>query len=136
MLTAVVAHPPRFGARVASFDASDAQKIQGVKYIVEVPNGVAVLAVSFWQAKKARDALKIVWDESQAFKRSSTYIMKMTPYHRATSPEATPGRPNAPSKGRLFMIGRKIGTVSSKMPTQSRNMPRMNSTVIIRNRIP
>jgi isoquinoline 1-oxidoreductase beta subunit len=26
MLTAVVAHPPRFGARVASFDASDAQK--------------------------------------------------------------------------------------------------------------
>jgi isoquinoline 1-oxidoreductase beta subunit len=75
LLTAVVAHPPRFGARVASFDASAAQKVQGVKYIVEVPNGVAVLAVSFWQAKKGRDALKIEWDESKAFKRSSADIM-------------------------------------------------------------
>ena len=76
LLTAVVAHPPRFGARVASFDASAAQKVQGVKYIVEVPNGVAVLAVSFWQAKKGRDALKIEWDESKAFKRSSADIME------------------------------------------------------------
>nr|MDQ6924324.1 xanthine dehydrogenase family protein molybdopterin-binding subunit [Pseudomonadota bacterium] len=75
LLTAVVAHPPRFGARVASFDASAAQKVQGVKYIVEVPNGVAVLAVSFWQAKKGRDALMIEWDESNAFRRSSADIM-------------------------------------------------------------
>ena len=75
LLTAVVAHPPRFGGRVASFDANAAQKVRGVKYIVEVPNGVAVLAVSFWQAKKGRDALKIEWDESQAFKRSSADIM-------------------------------------------------------------
>jgi isoquinoline 1-oxidoreductase beta subunit len=75
LLTAVVAHPPRFGARVASFDATAAQKVPGVKYIVEVPNGVAVLAVSFWQARKGRDALKIEWDESGAFKRSSSDIM-------------------------------------------------------------
>jgi isoquinoline 1-oxidoreductase beta subunit len=34
-----------------------------------------VLAVSFWQAKKGRDALKIEWDESKAFKRSSADIM-------------------------------------------------------------
>ena len=86
LLTAVVAHPPRFGARVASFDASAAQKVQGVKYIVEVPNGVAVLAVSFWQAKKGRDTLKIEWDESKAFKRSSTDIM--ADYKKLT---ATPG---------------------------------------------
>jgi isoquinoline 1-oxidoreductase beta subunit len=75
LLTAVVAHPPRFGARVASFDAAAAQKVPGVKYIVEVPNGVAVLAVSFWQAKTGRDALKIEWDESGAFKRSSSDVM-------------------------------------------------------------
>ena len=75
LLTAVVAHPPRFGAKVAKFDASEAAKVPGVKYVVEVPNGVAVLATSFWQAKKARDALKIEWDESAAFKRSSADIM-------------------------------------------------------------
>src|SRR6266704_3103731 len=87
LLTAVVAHPPRFGAKVAKFDASEAAKVPGVKYVVEVPNGVAVLATSFWQAKKARDALKIEWDESGAFKRSSADIM--ADYKKLA---ATPGR--------------------------------------------
>ena len=75
MLTAVVAHPPRFGATVTKFDATEASKVPGVKYVVEVPNGVAVLATTFWQAKKGRDALKIEWDESKAFKQSSGEIM-------------------------------------------------------------
>jgi isoquinoline 1-oxidoreductase beta subunit len=75
LLTAVVAHPPRFGAGVASFDADAARKVPGVKYVVGIPNGVAVLATSFWQAKKGREALKVEWDESQAFKRSSSDIM-------------------------------------------------------------
>ncbi len=71
MVTAVVLHPPRFGATVARFDASEAAKVPGVRYVVEVPNGVAVLATTFWQAKKARDVLKVEWDESAAFKQSS-----------------------------------------------------------------
>jgi isoquinoline 1-oxidoreductase subunit beta len=75
MLTAVVAHPPRFGAKVAKFNTDEAQKIPGVRYIVELPTGVAVLATSFWTAKKARDALKIEWDESTAFKGSSAELM-------------------------------------------------------------
>ena len=75
MLTAVVAHPPRFGAKVVKFNAEDAQKIPGVRYIVELPTGVAVLATSFWTAKKARDALKIEWDETDAFKGSSAELM-------------------------------------------------------------
>ena len=75
MLTAVVLHPPRFGATVAKFDAADAAKVAGVRYIVEVPNGVAVLASTFWQAKKARDLLKVDWDESAAFKRSSVDLV-------------------------------------------------------------
>ncbi len=75
MLTAVVAHPPRFGAKVTKFNTDAAQKIPGVRYIVELPTGVAVLATSFWTAKKARDALTIEWDETTAFKGSSTELM-------------------------------------------------------------
>jgi isoquinoline 1-oxidoreductase subunit beta len=75
MLTAVVAHPPRFGAKVVKFNTDDAQKIPGVRYIVELPTGVAVLATTFWTAKKARDALKIEWDESAAFKGSSADLL-------------------------------------------------------------
>ena len=75
LLTAVVAHAPRFGATVAKFDADAAKQVPGVRYIVEVPNGVAVVASTFWQAKKARDLLKIDWDEANAFKLSSSDIM-------------------------------------------------------------
>jgi isoquinoline 1-oxidoreductase subunit beta len=75
MLIAVVAHPPRFGGKVASFDPAEAKKLPGVRYIVELPTGVAVLATSFWTAKKARDALKIEWNDADAFKGSSTDIM-------------------------------------------------------------
>jgi isoquinoline 1-oxidoreductase beta subunit len=75
MLTAVVAHPPRFGAKLKSFDASQAKAIKGVKAVVPFEtaarSGVAVLAADFWTAKKGRDALSIEWDESSAFKGSS-----------------------------------------------------------------
>jgi isoquinoline 1-oxidoreductase beta subunit len=75
LLTALVAHPPRFGARVRSFDAGEANSIDGVTDVVEIPGGVAVLARDFWSAKKGRDALQINWDESEAFKRGSDELM-------------------------------------------------------------
>jgi len=75
LLTAVVQHPPRFGAKVKSFDAAGAQGIPGIRYIVEIPNGVAVVATGFWAAKKGRDALKVEWDETGAFRQSSAEIM-------------------------------------------------------------
>lgn len=80
MLTAVVAHPPRFGGKVKSFDASRAKAIKGVKSVVafETPAraGVAVVATDFWAAKQGRDALTIEWDESNAFKKSSDEMLK------------------------------------------------------------
>src|SRR5215831_11015245 len=79
MLTAVVAHPPRFGGKVKSFDATNAKAVKGVVDVVKfdtgVTNGVAVLAKDFWAAKKGRDALSVEWDDSNAFKRSTAEIM-------------------------------------------------------------
>jgi isoquinoline 1-oxidoreductase beta subunit len=75
MLTAVVAHAPRIGARHASFDADALKTIPGIRQVVEIPSGVAVLATNFWSAKQGRDALKIQWDDSRAFKGSSAEIM-------------------------------------------------------------
>ncbi|HEY5806478.1 MAG TPA: molybdopterin cofactor-binding domain-containing protein, partial [Povalibacter sp.] len=78
MLTAAVIHPPRFGAKVKSFDAAKARAIKGVKDVVafETParSGVAVLATDFWTAKKARDLVSVEWDESAAFKGSTTEL--------------------------------------------------------------
>ncbi len=75
MLTAVVAHPPKFGAVMKSFDASKAKTIKGIKDVVAIPSGVAVLAKDFWTAKKARDLLEIEWDETNAFKLGSNEIL-------------------------------------------------------------
>lgn len=63
MLTAVVARLPVFGAKVASFKADKAKAIPGVREVVQVPSGVAVVATGFWPAITGRDALEIKWDE-------------------------------------------------------------------------
>ncbi|NJD36218.1 MAG: xanthine dehydrogenase family protein molybdopterin-binding subunit [Betaproteobacteria bacterium] len=75
MLVAVVAHPPRFGATVKSFDAGAAKRVKGVGDVVQIPSGVAVLASDTWSAKKGRDALRVDWDESRAFKLGSEEIL-------------------------------------------------------------
>lgn len=75
MLVAVVAHPPLFGAKVASFDATRAKAVKGVVDVVQIPQGVAVLASDTWSAKKGRDALQVSWDESAAFKLGSDEIL-------------------------------------------------------------
>ena len=76
MLTAVLKRPDRFGAKVASFDATEAKKIDGVVDVVEVPAGVAVLAKDTWSAIRGRDALRVTWDNSGAEKRSSAEMLE------------------------------------------------------------
>jgi isoquinoline 1-oxidoreductase beta subunit len=63
MLVALVARPPVFGGKVKSFKADKAKAIPGVKQVVQIPAGVAVVATGFWSAKVARDALEIEWDD-------------------------------------------------------------------------
>ncbi|MBK6637890.1 MAG: xanthine dehydrogenase family protein molybdopterin-binding subunit [Rhodocyclaceae bacterium] len=75
MLVALVAHSPRFGGKVASFDDSVARQIAGVVDVVQIPQGVAVLARDTWSAKKGRDALTVQWDDSAAFKLGSDEIL-------------------------------------------------------------
>lgn len=75
MRVAVVAHPPRFGAKVKGFDAAAAKQVRGVTEVVEIPTGVAVLADNTWSAIRGREALEVEWDESAAFRMSSEEIL-------------------------------------------------------------
>ena len=65
LLTAVIASPPVFGGKVIRFDADKAKAIPGVKHVVQIDRGIAVVADGFWPAKLGRDALEIVWDEGE-----------------------------------------------------------------------
>ena len=74
MKFAVVARPPVFGGKVASYDASAAMKVPGVEKVVVIEGtpapakfqplgGIAVVAKNTWAALQGRDALKITWDD-------------------------------------------------------------------------
>ena len=77
MLIAVVAHPPKFGAKVKSFDDTEAKKVKGVEKIVQIPQGVAVLAKNTWGAISGRNALKVEWDDGGAEARGSDELLKL-----------------------------------------------------------
>ncbi len=78
MLVAAVIYPPRFGATVKSFDATAAKQMPNVASVLQfktsIREGVAVLAKDFYSAKKAREAVKVEWDETNAFRMSSDAI--------------------------------------------------------------
>jgi isoquinoline 1-oxidoreductase beta subunit len=62
MLIALVERPPVFGGKVKSFRAEKAKAVRGVKAVVQVPSGVAVVADRFYAAKLGREALEVEWD--------------------------------------------------------------------------
>ena len=74
LLTAVLLHPPALGATLVSFDATPAKAIKGVRDVVAVSGGLAVVADTFWAAKRGREALIAKWDASSAMGFSSASL--------------------------------------------------------------
>jgi isoquinoline 1-oxidoreductase beta subunit len=65
MLYAAIARCPVFGGTLASFDASQALKVPGVKQALQIEEWVAVLAENTWAAFQGRNALAVTWDEGR-----------------------------------------------------------------------
>jgi isoquinoline 1-oxidoreductase beta subunit len=76
MLYAVVARCPVFAGKVASFDAVKAKAIPGVKDVIQISSGVAVIADNTWTAMQGRRALDVQWDEGPNAKLTSAAISK------------------------------------------------------------
>ncbi len=74
MLYAVVARCPVFGGKVVSFDGSKASAVPGVRRIVQIDSGVAVVADNTWAALRGRAALQVTWDEGALASSSSASI--------------------------------------------------------------
>jgi isoquinoline 1-oxidoreductase beta subunit len=104
MLVAVVAHPPVFGGRAKGFDANAAMSVGGVKHVVDVGSGVAVVATGFWEAKRARDLLRIEWDLGENAKLSTDALREE--YRRLSR---TPG-----------MVARKEGDAAAARSSAAR----------------
>lgn len=88
MLYATVIRAPVFGATIVSIDDQAARKIEGVVDVIELPQSqsnmmiggfqsspaVAVIADSYWTAKKGRETINITWSDVDLAARSSTDI--------------------------------------------------------------
>ena len=109
MLTAVIARPPIFGATMKSFDDSRARSMPGVKKIVAIPAGVAVIADTFWQAKTARDTLRVEWDEGSMQNFNTSEMMHQF-RERAKSP-GTSVRQDGDATAALASAAKKIAAV-------------------------
>ena len=76
MLVAVVARCPVFGGTATSWDEAAAKQIPGVRQVVKLSSGIAVLADGYWPARKGRDALKVVWNEGPVARLSTENMRK------------------------------------------------------------
>lgn len=74
MLTATIARPPVIGGTVVSFDDAKARAVSGVRDVIKLDSGVAVIADNYWSAKKGRDALVIKWNDGEMASVSSSSI--------------------------------------------------------------
>ena len=75
MLNAAIKASPVFGGKLIAYDAAKVQAMPGVRHVVRVNDAtVAVVADTWWQAKKAIEALPITWDEGASAKESSASI--------------------------------------------------------------
>ena len=74
MLIASLAQCPVLGGKPLTVDDTKAKTMSGVHAVVKIDDGVAVVADTFWQAKMARDALNITWDNGAGAKLSSAGI--------------------------------------------------------------
>jgi isoquinoline 1-oxidoreductase beta subunit len=76
MLVAVIARPPVFGAVLKSWNDEKARAVAGVKAVVAIPAGVAVVADGFWPALQGRQALQLSWDEGSGATLSTDEIRR------------------------------------------------------------
>jgi CO/xanthine dehydrogenase Mo-binding subunit len=61
MLFGTVVHPPMFGGRVGGFDAGPALAVPGVRHVVEISSGIAVVADNTWAALQGAAQLEVDW---------------------------------------------------------------------------
>jgi isoquinoline 1-oxidoreductase subunit beta len=129
MLCAAVKDCPVFGGKLKSYDESKIAGMPGVKKVVKVKDtGVAVVADTWWRAKKALDALPIVWDEGENASKSSATIADML--KEGLEATTTNGeRKNGDALKAIAEAPKKVEAVYSTPFLSHATMEMMNCTV-------
>lgn len=130
MLFGVVARCPVNGGSVRSFDAANAMAVPGVRDVVEIPFGVAVVAENTWAALQGREALDIAWDEGPNANLSSAGI-RDTLANLAEQPGAV-ARDEGQSAGALAVAATRVEAVYEAPYLAHATMEPPNTTADVR----
>ncbi len=130
LLTAVVARCPVFGGKQKKFDATSAKSIPGVRQVLSIHSGIAVVADSFWAAKLARDALVVEWDEGANSKLSSAAIRAQL--ERALKKKSVSARNDGDADKALKAAGKRIEAVYETPYLAHACMEPMNCTAVVK----
>jgi len=106
MVYASIEQCPVIGGKVRSFDASKVKGMPGVIDVVQVDDGVAVVAASYWQAQKARKALSVQWDEGAGATLSTASVIS--------------GTRDAAAGGKVLEITKPVGDVANAMKSAAK----------------
>lgn len=129
-LYAVVQRCPVFGGKVASFDAAKAKAVPGVKKVVQISSGVAVLADNTWSAMEGRKALQIQWDEGPNANTSSASLRKM--FADMTEKPGAVARKEGDAEAALASAAKKVEAVYEAPYLAHAPMEPMNCTADVR----
>jgi isoquinoline 1-oxidoreductase subunit beta len=93
MLHAALRRAPTVDAKLVGFDREAALKLPGVVDAFAIPDGIAVVAASTWQARKAAEALEATFDDSAVRSLDSASIRERMLAALDDDAAAQPGRP-------------------------------------------
>ena len=128
MLHAVVARCPVFGGKVAKFDAAKA--LPGVRHVVPIESGVAIVAESTWAAMEGRRALEITWDEGPNANLDSAGITKL--FEERTRQPGAVARKEGDAAAALAGAAKKIEAIYEVPFLAHATLEPMNRTAHVR----
>lgn len=130
MLNAAIHACPVFGGKISAIDSKAAEAMPGVKHVLRVgDNAVAVVADTWWRAKKALDAVKITWDEGQHASASSAAFAEVIKAG-LDAPEAAVGNRNGDARAALVGAPKRIEAVYGYPHQNHACMEVMNATAL------
>ncbi len=130
MLYAVVARCPVFGGKVASFDATRAKAQPGVKHVVEISRGIAVVAENTWSAMQGRRVLDVKWEEGNNAGADSESISKL--FSEQMSKSGAEARKEGDATAALAAGAQKIEAVYEVPYLAHATMEPLNCTADVR----
>lgn len=106
MLVAVVARCPTFGGSVKAYEDQAAIAVPGVRHVVQIDSGIAVVADGYWPAMQGRQALEITWDRGAMAGVSSESIAAI--FASLAGRSGVVARDDGDAKGALSRAARRI----------------------------